>query len=123
MGRLAAGSARLAARLKARAGSAVAYTRAGSAPVPLAAVAGDAAADGEAVGKAARVEAGERDFLFPAADLAAAGLGDPRAGDRVTQTLGGAAAVFEVAPRDTLPAWDWNDLARTWVRVRTRQVS
>lgn len=122
MGRIAASSARLAARLKARAGSAVTYRRAGGPPVPLTAVAGDAAADGESVGKAARVEAGERDYLLPAADLAAAGLGDPRAGDRVTQTLGGSAAVFEVAPRDALPAWDWNDKARTWVRVRTKQV-
>jgi hypothetical protein len=69
----------------------------------------------------ARVDDRERDYLIAYADLTAAGFDAPAAGDRITETLNGVAAVFEVTKPRTEPAWRWADVQRTRVRVHTRK--
>lgn len=62
-----------------------------------------------------------RDYLIDAADLTS--LGEPEAGDRITQTLNGTDEIFEVmAPADEAP-WRWSDAhGRTVYRIHTKYV-
>jgi len=59
----------------------------------------------------------ERFYSVVLADLTSAGFGEPQEGDRITEVLGGVACVFEVTPRRTEQAEQWNT-QRDRVRVR-----
>lgn len=66
------------------------------------------------------VEAQERDFLVPVSALAA----EPRLGDRVTETAGGWAEVYEVVTPAGEPAWRYSDpLTKSVYRLHTKRVS
>jgi hypothetical protein len=98
----------------------VTYTR-GAASAPVAAVVGGVDAFARLPDPSTRVDFTQRDYLVRAADLAAAGFaGDPGDGDRLAETINGAAVVFQVAPRDDGPAWRWSDPERTTYRIHTR---
>lgn len=102
-------------------GVSVTYTRGGT-DYPLTATPSRENDDAVSVpNPGTRVSDRERDYLIVYADLVAAGLGEPAEGDRITETLNGAAVVFEVGRRRTEPAWRWADHQRTRVRVHTRQ--
>lgn len=59
----------------------------------------------------------ERFYTIVLAVLTAAGLGEPEEGDRITEVLNGVSCVFEVTPRRTEQAEQWNT-QRDRVRVR-----
>lgn len=64
----------------------------------------------------------QREYAIEYAVLSAAGFGEPAEGDRITETLNGVSAVFEVCRNRTEPAWRWADEStRTRVVVHTRQ--
>lgn len=115
----------LPARMKQCAGKSVTYARSGSSDVTLTAWVGNTlfAIEGRGEG-AARVEWGERDYLIAAADMATVGLGEPRAGDQITETLPvEGATTFEVMPVAGEPAWRWADGDRTFYRLHAKKVS
>jgi len=114
---------RLTDRLAGRVGRPLIYTRGGVAH----AVVGwpgrdDVAAAMPGQPGAGRVETNDRDYLIPAAQLAAHGLGDPLRGDTVTETIGGEAATFEVLAAKGGLAWRWADTRRTRYRVHCKPV-
>lgn len=103
---------------QAAAGVTVTYTR-GATSVTLAAVVGQVAYRVDAEG-GRRVELGDRDYLILASDLT---FGTPRAGDRVTETIDGAAVTFEAQDTDTgEPCWRWSDPQRTEYRIHVKKV-
>lgn len=118
--RFSVASARLFARLKARVGVSVTYTRNAGRPTEasetVTAVRGN---ELEQVtnpgGQAARVDTADRDYLILASDLL---MGEPEKGDRITD----AGEVFELKPVQGNPAWRWSDHARVIRRVHTTQV-
>lgn len=62
---------------------------------------------------------GERDYLISVADLA---FGEPQIGDKVTEVIGGAAAVFEVMDTDTgEPAWRYSGPDRATWRIHVKR--
>jgi len=68
----------------------------------------------------ARIEFGDRDYLIAVADLT---FGEPRTGDRITETVGGVDYTFEVMTPDTgEPSWRFSDQGRTVYRLHTKQV-
>jgi len=61
-----------------------------------------------------------QDWLVAAAELGA--LGEPAAGDRITQTVGGASVVWEVcAPGEEWPVCEWQPGRAAW-RIHTQEV-
>lgn len=63
----------------------------------------------------------QREYVIVYADLVAGGFGEPVEGDRITETVNGAAVVFEVVRNRLEPAWRWADQQRTRVVVHTRE--
>lgn len=109
----------LPAQVQAAAGVSVTYTR-GATSIALTAVVGRVAYRVDAEG-GRRVELGDRDYLITAADLT---FGTPRVGDRVTETIDGAAVVFELQDTDTgEPCWRWSDPQRTEYRCHVKRVA
>jgi hypothetical protein len=98
----------------------VTYTRGATVLTEVPAVVGRTVFASNQMG-GARVEFGDRDYLIAAADLT---LGEPALGDRITETIDGAAVVFEIVTPDTgEPAYRWSDgeTRVTW-RVHTKRV-
>ena len=67
-----------------------------------------------------------RTFLISADSLADAGNGQeqivPQRGDKITETVNGRSAVFEVLPDKDAPCWEWADtMTRTHFRVYTKE--
>lgn len=121
MGLLARGTAFLNRSLAAAGGVAVSYARKGGPTATLTAVPGDPRAESEQTTPPARLSWTERDYLIEVADWIAAGLtGVPAEGDRITETINGAARVYEVMRRDTEPAWRYSDAAQSVFRVHTK---
>lgn len=105
----------------ARTGVSVTYTR-GGVSAPLVATPARLTPDATTQPTpGARVEDRERDYFLVYADLVAAGFGEPQAGDRVSETLNGAAAVFEIHRPQSKPGWEWADAQRTRVLIHTRR--
>jgi hypothetical protein len=66
---------------------------------------------------------GERDYLVPAADLVLNGRAtEPARGDRVTETVGGVALVFEVMALPGEPEWRYADANRSVYRLHCKRV-
>lgn len=113
----------LTTRTRTAGGVPVTYTR-GAQSVPLTAVPGEVADEVPASAPPTRATTTRRDYLVGVADLAAAGIvGPPLVGDRLTETIGGTPAVFEVCPRSDAPGWRYSDADRTTYRVFTTPVS
>ncbi|MBN9521084.1 hypothetical protein J0H58_21625 [bacterium] len=110
----------LNAALPAALGGAVTYTR-GAQQIPVAdAVVGRTVFSSNQQG-AARVEFGDRDYLIPVASLTA--LGEPTAGDRITDVVNGVELTFQVQkPGTGEPAWRYSDPGRTTYRIHTKRV-
>lgn len=118
------GADHLNRRLKQSAGVSVIYSRDGESPVPLTVVVGRTlfAVEPRFEG-AARAEWGERDYLIVAADMELAGLGEPQAGDRITELLPvEGLTTFELMPDSREPAWRWSDADRTRYRCHMKRV-
>lgn len=72
----------------------------------------------------ARLDDREQDFLVTHASMAAAGLGEPQRGDRITEAVNGGSVVWEVFPRDREPLFRWSDkVTKTRYRVHVRRVA
>lgn len=72
---------------------------------------------------AAAVVFGDRDYLIPVADLTVSGTTfEPIRGDRITETIGGTATVFEVISPVGEPEVRFSDPGRTVYRVHTKKV-
>lgn len=111
-------------RQKLAAGASVTYTRcADASAVALTAVPGQAVAFGTEL--PGRVQVAERDYQIAVADLMVAGAEvKPQIGDRIAETINGAACVFEVAPPDTgEPAVRYASQWRVFYRVHTKRVA
>lgn len=109
------------------AGVAVVYERPGQFTLPLTCWVGQEQVTAATVGTTLkpRREDSERDYLIPVAALVTTG-GEaltPKRGDRITESLGGADAVFEITPREGEPAWRFSDQQRTRVRVHCKKVA
>jgi hypothetical protein len=63
-----------------------------------------------------------RDYLVATADLAAAGFGVPRAGDRVHEVQGLAEYVYEVMAPGQEPCWRYADPYRLQLRIHAKLV-
>lgn len=101
---------------------AVVYTRAAGGSVTLTGVAwvGNTAFRRQANEGGAAVVWGDRDYLIP---VSALGSTPPARGDRITETIGGTAVVFEVAtPLPGEPDWRYSDPQRTTYRVHCVEV-
>ncbi len=127
MGRLRDGQAALVSRMQATAtsGEAVTYTRKVGGTVDLTGKAWVGrtvfSRTGQDVGAAAVVY-GDRDYLIPVADLALSGTAfEPARGDRITETVNGAALVFEIVTPAGEPEWRHSDQTKTVFRVHTKQ--
>lgn len=128
MPRLSDGQAALAARQQAAAAPAgpVVYHRAAGGAVVLTGRAwvGRTKFTRRDAAGGTRVAWSDRDYLFPAAALAAAGVPvRPARGDRVVETLPEGVRVFEVSPFEDEPEWVWSDPQRTLYRVHCKEVA
>lgn len=64
-----------------------------------------------------------RDYLIEAADLAAGGITEPQAGDKIRETLGATVHVHEVmGPGNGEPEWRWSDPYGGTMRIHTKLV-
>jgi hypothetical protein len=63
------------------------------------------------------------DFLVAAADLTAAGLGVPAAGDRIHRVMGGQTHIYESAPIGKEPAARPADPTANTYRIHTRHIA
>lgn len=70
----------------------------------------------------ARFRISEREFFLTVADMVAAGLDEPRYGDRIQRA--GETDVYEVLDPQTIgePAWRFSDNERTIYRIHTKLV-
>jgi len=119
VGMLADGQAALIARQQAAAGAPLTYAR-GAQTLAVTGWAGRQVYSSQLEG-GRRLEYGERDYLVAVADLVA--LGDPAIGDRITETINGAAVVFEVAtPTNGEPHARYSDQTRLLWRIHVKQV-
>lgn len=67
---------------------------------------------------------GERDYLIPVASLVIGGTATtPAKGDRITETIGGAAVTFELQTPTGEPAWRYSDADRSRYRIHCKKVS
>lgn len=124
MGLLDDGQAALIRRMKAAYGRTVNYTRGAVANQVVAWLGRTLFARSASEPGGATASWGDRDYLVAVADLAAAGVsGGPQLGDRVTETIAGAAVTFEVMTPDTQePAVRYSDATRTVWRIHTKRV-
>lgn len=109
----------LVRRQKQAAGVTVTYTRkATGQALALTAVPGiTTAVSSELPG---RVEIAQRDYLIAVADLTG---GPPEIGDRITETINGAAVTFEVmTPESEEPAWRYSSQWRAMYRAHCQRV-
>lgn len=114
--RFATASARIASRLKSRAGVSVTYRRSGT-DYTLTVWRGNELENVETPGgNVVRLDSTERDYLFLASDLS---IGVPATGDRIIDN----GETFELLPVQGNPIWRWSDESRTIRRVHVKQVS
>lgn len=114
--RFAQASARIASRLKGRAGVSVTYKR-GTSTYTLTVWRGNELENVEIAGQSiTRLDSTERDYLFLASDLS---IGEPAKGDRIIDN----GETFELMPVQGNPIWRWSDESRTIRRVHVKQVS
>jgi hypothetical protein len=68
-----------------------------------------------------RIEFGDRDYLIDKDEFPYA---EPAIGDRITETVGGQTAVYEVLePGTGDPAWRWSDPQHQRYRIHTKRVT
>lgn len=114
------GAAALVRRKKQADGVAVTYTR-GATVVTLTVWVGRTAFSRLGTEPGPALVWGDRDYLVAAADLVAAGLTEPRKGDRVTEA---GAGTFEVVPPDTgEPAFRFSDQTRLVYRLHVKRAT
>lgn len=119
---LARGAARLATRQRDYASREVAYVR-GGVTYTLPAMAARTEWEQD-VGDGVIVKTETADWIFPAAEFAAAGIGDPQRGDRVfDDSIAGRRLIYEVMPPsvDQHP-WRYTDRHRQQLRVFSKLV-
>jgi len=69
----------------------------------------------------ARLIWGDRDYLIKVSALTA--MGEPREGDRITETINGTAMIFQVMTPDTgEPSWRYSDTQRTLYQLHVKRV-
>lgn len=123
---MARGMAFLGEKQATAAGVTVTYTRA-NLSATLTVVVGDQQQQAQTrlQTQAAALAWSQRDYLILAADFADAGFtGPPQKGDRVTETVNGAATTFELFPGPNgEPCWRWSEAERLTYRVHTKRVS
>lgn len=74
-------------------------------------------------GTGALLRTESRDYLVTAADLVLGGSPAlPQRGDRIRETQGAQAFVYEVMAPGDEPHWRWSDPYRRTVRVHTKQI-
>lgn len=104
-------------QVQAAAGESITYTRGATSETLTAVLGRTLFAQNEEGG--GRVVWGDGDFLIVAADLAT--FGRPRVGDRITLTLGGETAAFEIQdPPTGEPAVRWSDQQQAQYRVHCK---
>ena len=119
MGLLSRGQAMLNRQVKVAGGVEITYTRQGRS-IPLTAIIGRTAFASNLDG-GARVQWGDRDYLIEVADLT---FGEPKLGDRITETIDDVEVVFEVmTPSTGEPAWRYSDQTRTLWRLHVKRQS
>lgn len=126
--RLETGSARLLARLRARASTAVVYRRRVAGvwqsvtPAPLAVIGATQFEETDEEGL--RVQTESRDFIIQVADLAlGAGPITPAPNDQIVETFGGQSVTYVVmAPGDN-PPFRYSDQFRLAYRIHTQLVA
>lgn len=70
------------------------------------------------------VLAGQRDYLFAAADLRlGGGVATPKKGDRITERVDGQDLVYEISAPADEPVWRYSDQSRRIIRVHTKRVT
>lgn len=116
------GSAALTRRLQQSDGVTVTYTR-GAESATLTAWVGSTLFARTLDEPGASVVRGERDYLIPVASLVLGGSTTPQKGDRITETIGGAAVTFELQTPTGEPAWRYSDADRARYRVHMKKVS
>lgn len=108
--------------MKQSAGRTVTYTR-GAQSVQLTAWVGNTLFARQTDEPGASVVWGERDYLFAVADLVLGGVAAvPMKGDRITETIDGAALTFELMTPTGEPVWRYADQTRQVARVHTKRV-
>lgn len=117
------GQAALVRRRKQSAWRPVTYTRVGRLPATLAMWIGNSGATRSPKGGATAVCWGDRDYICVTADFAAVFV-EPLVGDRITESIAGAAKTFELMPTDNgEPPWRFGDLQfRTTLRFHVKEV-
>lgn len=114
---LRTGSAWLADRLAAAAGSTVSYVRANN-TATLTATVGKSMFESQS--QSGVLEQWEsRDYIVKTEELP---YGEPQRGDRIYEELGGVANVYEVTAPRGVPLFHYADSFQTCVRVHTRRV-
>ncbi len=111
------GAAWLADQLKASAGAAVEYKRGNSAATVVAVVGKSVFESQDQSGVSETWES--RDYIFKTTDFP---HGEPARGDRITETLGGIANVFEVVAPRGVPLFHHGDPFHTTIRVHTKRI-
>lgn len=112
------GAAALIRRAKQANGVPVTYARAAGGTLALTAIRGLTTADSQEL--PGRIEISARDYLIAVADLTG---GPPAIGDRVTETINGAAKTFEVmTPETGEPAWRYANELRQHYRIHCKAV-
>ena len=64
-----------------------------------------------------------RDFLITRSRLTAAGFGEPKRGDRITETQGSDTVTHEVLEQAGIPPFSYSDFGRTRLRIHTKRVT
>lgn len=128
MGLLQDGQALINRTLAADAGVSVVYSRTVNGvttSVTLTAWVGRTLFAGSNEANGARVEWGERDYLIPVSSLMLGGILTlpARNTDRITETIGGVAVVFELMTPTGEPVWRYSDQYRTLYRVHCKRVA
>jgi hypothetical protein len=119
---LRTGLAWLAGQLRANASDTVVYSRGGRSAI-LQATPGSVVLQLSDGAGQSWVERTDADFLIPAADLAAAAMGDPQRGDTLALTLGTTTYVYEVLPLANEPPWRWSGIVGVEYRVHGKLIS
>lgn len=122
---LARGAAWLASRQRDYASRSVSYVRSGvtyTLPAMVARTEWE-----QDVGDGVIVKTETADWIFPAAEFAAAGIGDPQRGDRVfDDSIAGRRLIYEVMPPGSggsaEPCWRYTDRHRKQLRIYTKLI-
>ena len=64
-----------------------------------------------------------RDYLITSERLTDAGFGEPKRGDRITETQGDDSVTYEVLDQPGIQAFSYSDQSRKRMRIHTKRIS